>query len=89
MPTPQGGETIGERLTRLRSELVDARLVVRRASRNGQSFSVNGTAITEISIERAQERVDRLEAQIRTLESRLAGGSRPRGMAHTRTSIDS
>ncbi len=89
MPTATGAETIAERLTRLRAELARARLVVQRASTNGQSFAVNGTAITEIAVERAQETAVRLEKQIRSLENRLAGTRTPSGLAHTRTRVDS
>lgn len=88
MPTPTGAETIAERLERLRSELADARLVVQRVSRNGQSVSLGGAAVTEMSAERAAERITRLESQIRSLEARLAGGRAATGLAHTVTRIE-
>lgn len=73
MPTQTGGETIGERLTRLRAELAAVRGTISRHHLNGQSFSIGGTAVTEIAYERALKREAQLESQIAALEDRLNG----------------
>lgn len=88
MPTDTGAETIGERLARKRGELADARAVVTRSRRNGASFDVGGTAVTQIAIDRAREDVDRLESEIKTLEARLGGGRRKPGLARTVSRVD-
>lgn len=78
MPTDTGAETICERLTRLRAELARVRTTIERAEKNGQSFGIRGTNVTQIAYERAEARATKLESQIRTLEARLSGsGARP------------
>jgi hypothetical protein len=89
MALPDGRETIGERLVRLRTELASTRLVIQRAEANGQSFSVNGTAVTNIAVDQAEKRAKRLERQIAALEARLVGGKPANGLAHTVTRIES
>ena len=85
MPTATGGETIGERLTRLRADLVRVRATIARAENNGQSNSMGGAAVTEIAYERALARERELTPQIAALEARLTGsGARP-GIAVTVT----
>jgi len=88
MPTAQGGETIGERLERLRGELARARRVIELAETNGQQFSVGGVAVTQIAVERAEERERRLTTQIRSLEARLVGKRAATGMGTTETRIE-
>jgi hypothetical protein len=88
MPTPQGGETIGERLTRLRAELARTRQVIERAETNGQQFNIGGVAVTQIAVDRAQERERKLTTEIRGLEARLAGGRAATGLAVTQTRIE-
>jgi hypothetical protein len=84
MPTPEGGETIGERLDRYRTELVRARAVIENAESNGQSFNVNGTGVTQIAYEQAQGRIRELESKIANLEIRLrTGGKTSRGIGLT------
>lgn len=88
MPTSTGSETIGERLTRLRTELTRVRLTIERAETNGAAFNIGGTAVTEIAYDRAQGRRRELEREIATLEARLAGsGARP-GVAQLQTKFD-
>lgn len=85
MPTSTGAETIGERLTRLRTELARVRATIQRQETNGGSFSIGGTAVTQIAYERALQRERDLTAEIATLEARLGGsGARP-GIALTQT----
>ena len=85
MPTDVGGETIGERLTRLRAELTRVRATIARAENNGQSNLIGGAAVTEIAYERAQARRRELEPQIVTLENRLSGTGSAPGVAVTVT----
>jgi hypothetical protein len=73
MPTTTGGETINERLTRLRAELVRVRATIARSETNGGSFNIGGAAVTQIAYERAISRERDLNAQIAQLESRLTG----------------
>lgn len=76
MPTEQGGETIGERLTRLRESLTRVRDTIARAETNGTEVRIGlGTTVTQIAYEQAQTREKELEAQIAGLERRLAGVS--------------
>lgn len=75
MPTPTGGETIGERLNRLRAELARVRATIARAENNGAANDIAGARITEIAYERAQEREAKLVAQINALEARLTGSA--------------
>ena len=85
MPTATGAETIGERLTRLRTELARVRKTIERNETNGQGFNIGGTAVTQIAYERALERERRLTAEIRTLEARVAGSAARPGLAVTVT----
>lgn len=90
MPTATGGETIGERLTRLRAELARVRTTIERHEGNGQSVSFGGTAVTEIAYERALARQEKLEREIRALEARLSGqGSAPQGLYQAVTRMHS
>lgn len=73
MPTPTGGETIAERLTRLRAEQARVRLTIDRAENNGQGFNIAGTAVTQIAYERAVARDKQLGSEIAELELRSAG----------------
>lgn len=76
MPTPTGGETIGERLTRLRTQLTRVRNTIARHENNGQAFNLPGSAaVTEIAYERALARERELAPQVAVLEARLAGNS--------------
>jgi hypothetical protein len=85
MPTETGGETIGERLTRLRSALVRARETIARAESNGQSNAMGGSVVTEIAYDRALARERELVSEIAHLEARLSGTAARRGIAVTRT----
>lgn len=87
MPTETGGETIGERLTRLRTALARVQQTISRAESNGQEFRIGlGTAVTQIAYEQAQERERKLTSEIRTLEARLAGAAPSRiAVAFTKT----
>lgn len=85
MPTESGGETIGERLARLRSALVRTRATIERAENNGQSNNMGGALITEIAYDRALARERELTRDIATLEARLSGSKARPGIAVTRT----
>ena len=89
MPTNIGGETIGERLARLRSALVRTRETIARFENNGQSNALGGVAVTEISADRAYARERELEREIATLEARVTGSRARMGLAVTRTVIES
>ena len=87
MPTATGGETIDERLTRLRADLARVRQTIARAVANGQGFSIGGTAVSQVAYDRALQRQRELEPQITALEARKAGtGARP-GLAVTVTKM--
>ena len=73
MPTPQGAETIGERLRRLRDDLTRVRAALARQTENGASFGVPGVQATEIAFERLSARERALALEIAGLEGRLAG----------------
>lgn len=74
MPTEFGGETIGERLVRLRASLARVRDTIARSEANGAEARLGlGTSITQIAYERALERERELQADIARLERRLAG----------------
>lgn len=77
MPTSSGAETVGERLTRLRTDLARVRETIARAETNGVSFNIGGSQVTQVAYERALARERTLETQIRTLEARVDG--RPAG----------
>lgn len=77
MPTLSGGETLGERLTRLRCELARVRETIERAENNGISFNIGGSQVTQVAYERAIKREKQLENQIATLEARVEGRSSP------------
>jgi hypothetical protein len=82
MPSTTGGETIGERLTRLRTELSRVRATIQRSEENGGSFGIQGTQITQISYERALTREKLLSAEIRGLEDRLSNTGARSGLAN-------
>lgn len=88
MPTPTGGETIGERLRRLRTELVTVRATITRQQTNGGTWAHGGTAVTEIAYERALDRQTRLTAEIGALEARLTGSAARPGVAQLATKLD-
>jgi hypothetical protein len=73
MPTEYGGETIDERLTRLRTTLTRVRGTIARHENNGAAWTTGGTTVTEISYERARDRERELMRDIRVLEARLGG----------------
>lgn len=76
MPTEQGGETIGERLDRLRADLARVRHTVARQENNGAEKAMGlGTRISEVAYQDALQREKDLAADIRRLEARLAGVS--------------
>lgn len=81
MPTAKGGETIGERLTRLRAELARVRQTIARNETNGGSFNMGGTQVTQIAYERALAREQSLQREIVGLEGRLAGTAARPGIA--------
>ena len=88
MPTPTGGETISERLKRLRTDLARVRETIARAENNGQANTFGGQQITEIAYERAQTRERTIAAEIAALEGRLAGSRTRNGIAQLQTSLD-
>ena len=88
MPTPNGGETIGEALTRLRTELVRVRETIARHENNGQAFNGAGIAVTEIAYERATDRERSLKSEIAGFEARLAGVGGSSRMAQTQTRVE-
>ena len=89
MPTAQGGETIAERLTRLRAELIRVRAALARGETNGTANNIGGAAaITEIAFERLERREGRLQEQITVLEARLAGSRVRSGFAVFKTIIE-
>lgn len=71
MPTPEGRETIAERLTRLRARLVDVRATIDRSHRNGASFNIAGSAVTQIALEHALREEKELQQEIADLEARI------------------
>jgi hypothetical protein len=74
MPTETGGETIGERLERLRASLANVRATISRSESNGAEARMGlGTHVTQVAYERAIEREKELEAAIARLERRLTG----------------
>ncbi|GHC02039.1 hypothetical protein [Cerasicoccus arenae] len=85
MPTTVGGETISERLTRLRVSLANVRETIRRAEVNGASFNIGGTQVSQIAYERATRREKELQGEIKKLENRLSGNRRDSGMSTTVT----
>ena len=85
MPTAIGAETIGERLTRLRTELAGVRTSIARTETNGASFSMGGVSVSSIAHERLLERAARLEAEITGLEARVSGVCDSSRVAVTRT----
>lgn len=89
MPTATGAETIRERLTRLRTELARVRGTIERSENNGSGFNIGGTQVTQIAYERALDRARVLESEISALEARLAGSAARRGLAVTKTVIES
>jgi hypothetical protein len=88
MPTSTGGETIGERLKRLRTELARVRETIGRAENNGQANALGGQQVTEIAYERATDRQAQLQREIATLEARLAGSAARPGLAQIRTRFE-
>lgn len=89
MPTDTGGETIGERLKRLRAELSRVRETIARAENNGAANNLGGTAVTEIAYERALGRQRELQAAIEQLEVRLSGSTARPGLAQLHTRFES
>lgn len=87
MPTDTGGETISERLTRLRTELTRVRATIERHESMGQSWNIGGAAVSQIAYERALTREGKLAAQIAALEARLAGAKSRPGLAISGTSM--
>jgi hypothetical protein len=85
MPTETGGDTIGERLIRLRSALARTRATIERAENNGQANALGGTQVTEIAYDRALARERELVSEIAALEARLTGAVARRGIAVSRT----
>lgn len=88
MPTESGAETIGERLTRLRTDLVRVRATIARAEGNGQANAIGGAQITEIAYERALARERELVSLISALEARLDGSAARSGVAVTVTRFE-
>lgn len=88
MPTAAGGETIAERLERLRADLARVRKTIERAENNGQSNMMGGASVTEIAYERAKDSRREITAEIAALEARLAGSAARPGIAHTVTRFD-
>lgn len=88
MPTDTGGETIAERLKRLRSELTRVRETIARVENNGAANNLGGVAVTEIAYERALGRQRELEQAIGQLEARLGGSSVRPGLAQLHTRFD-
>jgi hypothetical protein len=88
MPSETGGETIGERLKRLRTELTRVRETVARHENNGAANNIGGSSITEIAYEQALARTARLESQIAGLEARLAGSAVRQGIAQLQVKLD-
>lgn len=72
-----GGETIGERLTRLRNNLTRTREVIARVENNGTSFNMGGTSVTQAAYESAINRERQLMREIAALERRLTGAASP------------
>lgn len=75
MPSPTGGETIGERLTRLRNDLTRCREVIARVENNGSSFNFSGVSVTQAAYESAINRERHLRYEIAALERRLTGAA--------------
>jgi hypothetical protein len=88
MPTETGAETIGERLTRLRTDQARVRATIARHENNGAGFTMGGTTVTEIAYERALDRDRELSREIAGLEGRLAGSTARPGVAVTRNPIE-
>ena len=88
MPTPTGAETINERLTRLRTELVRVRATIARSENNGSASNIGGAGLTEIAYERATERERKIGSDIAALEARLAGSAARPGLAVTVTRFE-
>jgi hypothetical protein len=88
MPTSTGGETIDERLARLRIELTRVRATIERHENNGASFQIGGSSVTQIAYDRAIKRERDLEAQIRVLEARKTGSRSGLRSAQTITRMD-
>lgn len=81
-------ETIGQRLIRLRTELARVEATIDRHEKNGGSWSIGGSSVTEISYNRALKRKRDLRDDILRLENRLNGTSRRSGIAQTKTSME-
>lgn len=71
MPTQYGQETVGERLTRVRSELVRVRATIARHETNGSSFNIGGSQVTQVAYERAIQRERMLQREVAQLEARV------------------
>lgn len=88
MATATGGETINERLARLRASLARVRDTIARAENNGASNNIGGAAVTEIAYERAIQRERQLVAEIGALEARLSGSAARPGIAIFQTRMN-
>lgn len=75
--TPTGGETIGERLVRLRNDLTRCREVIARVENNGSAFNMGGVSVTQAAYESAINRERHLQREIAALERRLTGAASP------------
>lgn len=89
MPTPTGGETLGERLLRCRAELARVDRTLARHEDNGQSVNLGGTAVTEIAYERALERRESLRREIRDCEAQANGSQARSNVAIAQTRMPS
>lgn len=88
MPTATGGETIDERLVRLRADLARVRNTIARHETNGQSFNMGGAQVTQIAYEHAVRRQTDLQSEILGLEQRKTGTAARHGIAILKTVID-
>ena len=84
-----GGETIAERITRLRADLVRVRATIARSEDAGQQPSIGGVAVTEIAYERALKREASILQQLAELESRIGGGYNQTAIAQLQTVMHS
>lgn len=82
MPTSTGGETIAERLTRLREELTVVRATIDRTMKNGQTFGIRGTTMSQIAFDHVTRREAKLNTEIQSLENRLSNSGARSGLAN-------
>jgi len=88
MPTTTGGETISERLTRLRIGLTRVQATIARSENNGSSFNIGGAQVSQVAYEHAIRREKTLESEIHRLEARLTGSRSTGRLAQTITQIN-